>query len=227
MRLLRPVEKFIPPYGRWPLLAALALNCGTYYFSRLIAGQWPHHGMAVGWDQAVPLWPWTVTVYVAAYGFWAVNYILAVRQGRDRAWRFLAADGLGKLICFAVFLLWPTAAVRPEIPAGAPFGRLLGLIYALDAPDNLFPSIHCFNSWLCWAGLRGRRTVPGWYRAFSLVFALAIAASTLTTKQHVLADAAAGILLAEACWQLAGHTGLAAGYGRIWRRRAAGASDGS
>ena len=216
MGLARTAEKCIPSYGRRPLLAALALNCSVYFLSRLIAGSWPHHTMASAWDGAVPFLPWTVGVYVAAYLFWAVNYVLAVRESQEGAWRFLAADGVGKLVCFALFLLWPTAAVRPEVPEGS---WLLGLIYALDAPDNLFPSIHCFNSWMCWAGVRGRRAVPAWYKAFSLVFALAIAVSTLTTRQHVLADVLAGFALAECCWQLAGRTALGRWYGRLWRGR--------
>lgn len=218
MPLPRPVEKYIPAHTRRPLLAALVLNCSVYFLARLIAGRWPHHAMATAWDAATPLLPWTAAIYVGAYLFWAVNYILAVREDEDRAWRFLAADGVGKLVCFALFLLWPTAAARPEVPAGAPLSWLLGLIYALDAPDNLFPSIHCFNSWLCWVAVRGRRAVPAWYRAFSLVFALAVAVSTLTTKQHVLADVAAGFVLAELCWQLAGLAGLGRRYGRLWRR---------
>ena len=49
--------------------------------------------------------------------------------------------------------------------------------------------------------------------------------STLTTKQHVIADVIGGALLAEVTWQIAGHTHLGAWYGMIlerrrWKRRA-------
>lgn len=37
-------------------------------------------------------------------------------------------------------------------------------VYAVDAADNLFPSIHCLVSWFCYIGLRGRRDIPVWYR---------------------------------------------------------------
>lgn len=214
-----PLEnRLLPARCRGPLLAALTINCLVYYLSRLIGGQWPHHILETGLDRAIPLLPWTVTVYTAAFVFWVAGYILAVRPDRDSAWRFLAADAMGKLVCFAFFLLLPTTVTRPDIPADASFGWLLGLIYAADVPDNLLPSIHCFNSYMCWVGVRGRREIPPVWRVFSLGMALAVAASTLTTKQHVIADVLAGCVLAELCWQLAGHTPIGALYGRLWDR---------
>ncbi len=221
MALPRPIDKLIPPYGRKPLAAALALQLAVYWGTKLIAGSWRHYDMTLALDRAVPLLPWTTVIYFGSYLFWVANYILAVRQDRDNAWRFLAADAAGKLICAAVFLLLPTTNVRPPVPAEDPCGWMLALLYRVDTPDDLFPSLHCFNSWLCWAGLRGRKTVPAGYRAFSLAFALAVGLSTLTTRQHVIADVAAGFALAELCWQLAGRTALARAYGRIWERSAA------
>lgn len=218
MKLPPSLEKRIPPYSRRPLAAALALQLAVYWGTKLIAGSWRHYDLTTALDRAVPLLPWTTLIYFGAYLFWVAGYILATRQSRENAWRFLAADGLGKLLCAAIFLLLPTFNVRPSVPE-APFGWLLALLYRLDTPEDLFPSLHCFNSWLCWAGIRGKRTVPAGYRVFSALFALAVALSTLTTRQHVIADVAAGFALAELCWQLAGRTGLARTYGRIWERR--------
>lgn len=220
---MTPVRRtLIPAYGRWPLLGALVFQCAVYWGAKALTGGWYHYDMTTALDRAVPLFPWTVVIYAGAYLFWAANYILAVRQGEETGFRLLAADLLGKAVCLAVFLLLPTVTVRPEVPADAPLGRAVALIYALDTPDALFPSLHCFNSWLCWAGVRGQKGVPAWYRAFSLLFALAVAVSTMTTKQHVLADVVAGLALGELCWQVAGRAGLGARYGRLWRRQRSG-----
>lgn len=209
----------IPSYSRWPLLGALVLQCAVYWGAKTLTASWPHYDMTTALDGAVPFLPWTVVIYAGAYLFWAVNYILSARQGEENGFRLLAADLLGKGIAFALFLLLPATNVRPEVPADAPMGWAVALLYALDKPDGLFPSLHCFNSWLCWAGVRGQKGVPAWYRAFSLLFALAVAGSTLTTRQHVLADVAAGLALGELCWQISGHTGLGVRYGRLWRRQ--------
>lgn len=51
------------------------------------------------------------------------------------------------------------------------------------------------------------RVYRRWYLlpAAALAQAVLVAASTLTIKQHVLADAASGILLAELMWQVSGR----------------------
>lgn len=215
---MTPVRRpLIPAYGRWPLLLAAVSQCAVFWGAKAITAGWYHYDMTTALDRALPFLPWTSVIYVGAFLFWAVNYILVLRLGEESGFRLLAADLLGKAVCLAVFLLLPAANVRPEIPADAPLGWLLGLVYALDTPEALFPSMHCFSSWLCWTAVRGRRDIPAWYRVFSLIFALAVAVSTLTTRQHVLADAAAGLALGELSWQLAGRTGLAARYRRLWR----------
>jgi hypothetical protein len=46
--------------------------------------------------------------------------------------------------------------------------------------------------------------------------AVAVFISTLTTKQHVLVDVAGGVILAEGCYFIAGHTRIAVWYGRFF-----------
>ena len=45
--------------------------------------------------------------------------------------------------------------------------------------------------------------------------AVAVCISTLTTRQHVMADVPAGILLSELCWQLAGCDKLRGMYSSL------------
>ena len=128
-------------------------------------------------------------------------------------------------ICMAFYLLLPTTNVRPSIPEQGFWNQMLALLYQMDAADNLFPSIHCLNSWFCYIAVRSRREIPRWYQRFSFWAALAVFVSTLTTKQHVIADVIGGALLAEVTWQIAGRTHLGAWYGMIlerrrWKRRA-------
>ena len=213
----RTLKKLIPSPGWKPLLFAFLFQCLVFSGTRLLNTGWAHVHMACALDGAVPYWPWTVSVYVGAYVFWFFGYNLAVSRGGEEAWRFLAADILGKAVCLVFFLALPTALDRPDVPRQAALGWMLNVIYVLDRPDNLFPSIHCLDSWLCWAAVRSRKDVPAWVRWLFLALALAIAASTLTTRQHVLADVAAGLALGELCWQAAGRTGLARRYRRLWK----------
>ncbi len=53
--------------------------------------------------------------------------------------------------------------------------KILGIVYAMDGgvhPSNLFPSIHCYVSWMCYRGLKGAREIPVWYQRFSFVICI-------------------------------------------------------
>ena len=112
-------------------------------------------------------------------------------------YRFLTADYLSRIVCGILFVFLPTTLVRPEITGTGFWDQALRFVYSIDQSANLFPSIHCLVSWFCYTGIRGRKEVPAWYRAFSCIFALLVVLSTQFTKQHYIADAIAGVLLAE------------------------------
>lgn len=197
----------LPPDGRriWLLpLISLTWNqlvyCGGGWLSRNL----PHYDMTLPVDWATPFLPWTVLIYLGCYLFWALNYVLCARQEKRQAYRFFAADLLSKTVCLLFFLLLPTTNLRPEVTGTGLCDQLIALVYEIDAPVNLFPSIHCLVSWLSWIGVRTQQDIPRWYRLFSLGMAVAVCLSTLTTKQHVVLDVAGGILLAELSYWIAG-----------------------
>ena len=197
------------------LLGALLWNEAVYYCARLLAGSRPHYVLETPQDQWIPVLPWSVAVYFGCFLFWGVNYWLCARQSREKSERFFCADAMAKTICFFIFLVLPTTNCRPEITGADLWSELLRLLYRIDAPDNLFPSIHCLVSWLCWVGVRGRTDLPKAYRWFSFVAAIAVCLSTLTTRQHVIVDVAGGIVLAELCYWLCGYPAVRGVYGRM------------
>ena len=158
----------------------------------------------MAFDREVPLLPVFVWFYILAFPFWAVGYLLATRRGKDMFYRFVATDLTIHFICFICFILIPTTNIRPEIPGNTLSEKILALVYSLDggnSPSNLFPSIHCYVSWMCWKGVEGSEKVPKWYQRFSLVFAILIIISTQVLKQHYIVDAAAALLLVEFFWR--------------------------
>lgn len=191
---------------RREILCSLGLtllwNGGVYYGARLLTGARLHHDMTTALDERIPFLPWTISIYWGCYLFWCVNYCLCAVQAREERERFFCADLLAKGFCFLLFMAFPTTNIRPAIVGTGIWENLMRLLYRIDAADNLFPSIHCLVSWLCWIGVRKRQNIPRWYRGFSLIAAMAVCLSTLTTKQHVLADVFGGIGLAEVCYAL-------------------------
>ena len=215
---MRKIRKIIPDEMHLPLLVAIACNTVTYFGTRLLTAGRIHCDITCALDERIPLVPWTVVIYFGAYLFWIVNYVLGVRQYREKAYRFISADFAAKLVCLICFLAFPTTNVRPEIAGSSIWDTLMRFLYEIDAADNLFPSIHCLTSWFGFIAVRSNERVPKWYRALSLIVGLAICVSTLTTKQHVLADVFAGIALAEGSYRLVEKSGLSRRYRNIMTR---------
>lgn len=127
----------------------------------------------------------------------------------------LCGDFLAKGVCLIFFLLLPTTNIRPEIVGQGIWETLLLWLYRTDSPDNLFPSIHCLVSWLCFAGIRRQPTVPLIYQAATLLMALLVFLSTLFTRQHVIADVLGAVVIGEACYRIASLPRVRGCYGKI------------
>lgn len=205
----------IPGYSLFPLTLALFFNTAVYEGARLIAGRWHHYNMESSLDRMLPFWPPAISVYLGCYLFWIINYILIARQEKEAVYRFFWSDFLSRIVCLFCFLLIPTANVRPSVASGGFWNQAMLWLYSVDAADNLFPSIHCLVSWFCYIGIRKRRDIPLWYRGFSLIMALLVCASTLLTKQHVIADVIGGILLAEVCFYIGRRRSVPGFYRRL------------
>lgn len=212
-------KKIVPGEMILPLLLAIVCNTLVYNGSRIVTSRMKHYDLSCWLDEKIPFLPWTITIYLGCYLFWAVNYVIASRQKKELAYRFLSADIFAKLICLFFFLLLPTTNVRPVIEGNTIFHTAMQFLYQIDAADNLFPSIHCLTSWFCYIAVRDNEKIPKWYRRVSLGIAVAICISTLTTKQHVLVDVAGGILLAEGSYYLVEKIGLVQNYRRMNEKR--------
>lgn len=207
-------KKSTPVY--LPLILAFLWNQIVYCGSRILMKDHFHYDMTTFLDSAIPVIPWTLSIYVFSFLYWPVQYLLCCRTEKEHAYRFLCADFFSKAVCLVSFLLFPTTNIRPSIGHQGFWNQALHLLYRLDAPDNLFPSIHCLVSWLCYVGIRRQRQFPRAYQLFVLGMALAICISTLTTKQHVIPDVAAGILLAEFSYWFVHYSHLDRLYGKLF-----------
>lgn len=205
-RLKEKINKIIPSYAIIPLLSCLGVNCIVYFGIRLFTTNVKHHDFTMAFDKAVPVIPEFVFIYLGCYIFWVANYIIIARQGKEYCMRFVFADIMSRLICGIFFLFLPTTNIRPELVGTDIWTTLLKFVYATDAANNLFPSIHCLVSWFCYIGIRGRKNIPKWYRMFSCIFAILVFISTQVTKQHYIIDVIGGVAIAELAFYIGFHT---------------------
>ena len=218
MRAKHPFDTIFPVYTRIPLVALVCANFLAYDATRPITRQMVHRDLSLPIDDAIPFVPAFIAVYLLAYLQWIVGYVLIARDSRGLCFRILSGAILAKGLCMAAFLLLPTTTVRGDVSSGGLWNGLTALVYRLDAPDNLFPSIHCMESWLCFRGALELERVGRWYAWASLAFAILVFASVVLVKQHVAVDILGGVLAAELGLALSRRTNAAAALERLEAR---------
>lgn len=197
MSIKNIVNKLIPSYAVLPLLSIIALNTITYTGTRMINGNFHFYDFSTKLDDMIPLCPAMVLFYVGAFIQWIICYLLIGREEKYFCYRYTSADAIAKLICLFFFLVYPTSMIRPEITGHGLFSDVLSLIYRIDEANNLFPSIHCLESWLCFRAVCHMKGVSLSWKHFNGFFTIGVCLSTVFCKQHVVVDILGGILAVE------------------------------
>ncbi|MBI3724946.1 fatty acid desaturase [bacterium] len=192
MRALSPaklVDRLLGTFlGR--LAAAVLVYAATFACYRALNASLPHRvDLMSSLDRAIPFLPGTILVYLSFYGL-----MLAA------AWRFPALEFrrlivsvlVANAICYAGFALLTSHYPRPPLEEIDPLWRpFYENLRRSDGPGNTFPSTHVAVTCLLALRLaRGRGSLL-W-----LVWGGLIDLSTLTVKQHFVADVAGGVVVA-------------------------------
>ena len=189
----------LPRYAIAPVALMLLTNLAAYSGTQLLNHLLPAHSMATALDAKIPFVPAMIIVYLLAYVQWGLGYLTLAHEPKRTCWYHAAAMVIAKLLCIACFLLYPTVMVGRPMPEGADFiSRLTAGVFKLDAAaDNLFPSIHCLDSWFFLRIILASPYISKPAKLANVLFTLAVFASVLLVKQHVLVDIPAGIAAAE------------------------------
>lgn len=153
------------------------------------------------WDEQVPGIPSSLWVYLSQFVLLPLAFLLEDRSARlTRAYYAMLA---ATILSCAVFLIWPTTVGQSMAATHALTAEAWRWLYLFDVPGNCFPSLHVALAMLAGWLLAGRRGPWLW---LAPVWSLAIALSTLTTRQHRLIDVAGGAAIAFLClWLTAGQ----------------------
>lgn len=216
---MKKIEKIMPRYTWLPFLVSAILLCITFYGTRLVTHNMYHYDVTMKIDDLIPFWSPMILIYIGAYISWAVGYIVIGRESKELCYELLAAEQIAKIICFFIFLFFPTTMVRADITGNGICDNLTKLIYFLDTPDNLFPSMHCLSSWFCFRGALRCKKVGTTYKILTFVMAILVFASTLMVKQHVFIDVISGVLVMEISFFLSKKMGGSRVYYALEQRR--------
>ncbi len=147
-------------------------------------------------DDAIPFWTWTSWFYLP---FYAAVFIICISGFRSRELfnRALKAVALvmfvGAICHLTIGAEYPRPVLHP--PYRDISTAFMALVQRVDRPGNVFPSLHVAQtSTLAFILYRDRPRLG----ALTIVIAAILALSTLTTKQHFIADVISGYALAFA-----------------------------
>ena len=123
---------------------------------------------------------------------------MIARHGKEYCTRVMGGEVIAKLFVGAIFLLFPTIMLRGEVTGSDAFSQAVALLYRIDPPTNLFPSIHCLESYICMKAALEMKDVDRRYRIAMVIMSILVFMSTVFIKQHVILDFFGAVIVAEA-----------------------------
>ena len=147
--------------------------------------------LPVTWiDSNCPFLLWTFWIYISDYFFLVIAGLITP----DYRYFFRFQKAFWAIVSFhiAIFLICPTSISRPAITGSDISSKIGQIIQIVDNTTNCFPSLHVSLTFLA-AFIVIKISKILWIP--SMFWAIAIAISTLTTKQHYFYDVIGGTLI--------------------------------
>ncbi|MEO8439964.1 MAG: phosphatase PAP2 family protein [Spartobacteria bacterium] len=174
---------FLVVYGGCLWITSQRHDVGLFYF---------------GWERAIPFVPFFILPYLSIDLFFVVAPFLFPNEQALRLYVTRVAGAI--VVAGAFFLLLPLRFAFPRPHAAGWLGVLFDWFRGLDAPYNLFPSLHA--ALLVFLFDAYARHLRGPARIATMVWFGLIALSPLLTHQHHVSDIAGGFVLAGLCMLL-------------------------
>lgn len=148
-------------------------------------------------DRSIPFMPEHVWIYHTLLPVIVVTMTLVVTT-RNVFFNILFACAISAIILNISYILLPSYYPRPDIIPNTLSELVVDITHKIDSPNNTFPSTHVTFAWIMFFGVAYANKLSRivGIKSLYLLWAIGITLSTLTLKQHYIADAAAGLVLA-------------------------------
>ncbi len=156
--------------------------------------------MNIALDHMIPFVPGFILIYMYWFLFVFGTGLFTFLENKEEFYKFCLIMFGGMTVCLIIFTIFPTTFnYRPDILTGNALERFfLHLVYGVDKPTNVFPSIHVYNSIGCAIILTHSEKFKNskFMFIFAWLSAILITLSTMYVKQHSVMDAVAAIIIA-------------------------------
>lgn len=167
--------------------------CGPYFALQRVVGSVSVVMPQTALDRAIPYREEWIWVYLSLY---MLMFVPVFSTSASALRRYGTGFVVVCLASHAVFLLWPT-----EVAYSGPalWDPGMAMVLAIDGQRNACPSLHAslaMYTACCVPSLFSEARHVRAISVLSVLWALAIAASTLPTRRHVVVDLVAGLAVA-------------------------------
>lgn len=145
-------------------------------------------------DNLIPFNEWFIIPYVFWYIYTFGALLVLAFTDYKTYFKLLFSIVTGMLVCFLVYVIFPTTVPRPTVEGTNILKQLVLFIYGNDKPYNCFPSIHMMDTLLITLFIfRHYKSLA--LKLSSAFICVSIYLSTLFVKQHSILDAVASTIL--------------------------------
>ncbi len=144
------------------------------------------------WELNIPLIPWMILSYYSAYLAPVCGYLfLPKADHKPLVLTMMAAMAIAGFI----FIIFPTKiGFTQDLTQTGIYRPLFEILWGLDYPHNLVPSLHVVIPGLLFLAIN-RRPLPVWFKVVIGIAVVMTFASTQFVHQHHLLDIFAALLL--------------------------------
>lgn len=192
----------VPPYVFITFIYVLTIDLLVFYATRPLLPYLPAHTLSTPLDEMIPVSPAWITVYFLSFLSWVVTILWILSESKRHAYRLCGTYSIIMIVSLFCFLAYPVTIERPEITGSGFFNDWMRLLYRVDSPTNLCPSLHVVISYICWRGTMDCEKIPKWYQWFNLAFLILVCFSILFVKQHYVIDIPVAIIITEGALQI-------------------------
>jgi membrane-associated phospholipid phosphatase len=146
--------------------------------------------LALGFEKNIPFIPFFIVFYVLTYALVVIPYFVLrdIQEYRRAVLAYLFVIFISSI----VYIIYPVKTIRPEIIGSGVFLNIVGWVYSIAKPYNLFPSLHISLSTISTLVCLKHNKAVGYVLVILLFF---VSLSTLFVKQHYLVDIIFGVVL--------------------------------
>lgn len=151
-------------------------------------------------DSYIPFMEIFIIPYFLWFGYVAIVMIYLFFKDKSEYYRSCIFLISGMTIFLIISTIWPNGHnLRPTGPMDDNlFARMVGFLYTIDTPTNLWPSIHVYNSLGAHLAVMHSNGLyrHKWLRYASLLLCSSIIFSTMFLKQHSFFDVITALIMA-------------------------------